>query len=63
MVELGDRVFLVPSPGLIVRDPVTKIPLPETGQEKIIDVYWSRAILCGDAVVKDLPKPEQIVEE
>lgn len=50
----GSTKFLIPRTGLIVRDPISKTPLAETGEWKTIigpaGRYWRRRIGCGDAV-------------
>lgn len=44
-------MFVKPTPGRLVRDPVTKIHLPETGAEVPTgDLYWQRRIAHGDVV-------------
>lgn len=55
--------FLVPSKGLIVRDPVTKQPLDTKGEIKpwvgVEGRYWRRRVKCGDANVGTLPKKKK----
>jgi Protein of unknown function (DUF2635) len=41
-------MFLKPSPGLIVRDPVTMQPLPEEGKEVESSRYWIKRLNDGD---------------
>jgi hypothetical protein len=36
--------------GLIVRDPVTRKPLAEEGEMKMVNTYWLRRIKDGDVV-------------
>jgi hypothetical protein len=44
-------IFVRPvSPGLIVRDPITRQPLPSEGAEKPRDTYWLRRLADGDVV-------------
>ena len=54
--------FLVPREGLIVRDPVTKTPLPAEGAMKPWSgrpgVYWKRRWRCGDVTIGRPPKRE-----
>jgi hypothetical protein len=59
---------IYPSTGLIVRDPVKRDALPETGREvPDDDIYWLRRLACGDAtttqptapVVQQPPKVEK----
>lgn len=46
-----NRLFLKPSrPGLIVRDPRSKLPLPEAGAHKPDNSYWRRRMRSGDAI-------------
>ncbi len=58
----GTEKFVIPRPGLIVRDPDSKSPLPEKGQWKTIigpaGRYWRRRIGCGDVTV-GLPQEEK----
>lgn len=54
-------MFVKPAPGLIVRDPFTKRPLPSSGCEVPETTYWVRAIASGDVLVIDnnqIPEPE-----
>ena len=46
-------VFLKPKPGLLVRDPTTLQPLPESGREVAPNSYWQRRLLAGDVVLVD----------
>lgn len=43
--------------GLVVRDPVTRLPLAADGEDKPIDTYWCRRLAAGDvvAVTNQLP--------
>lgn len=48
----NDTVRLVPaSPHVVVRDPITREPLPAGGDEKPLDTYWSRRLVDGDVTV------------
>jgi hypothetical protein len=40
--------YLVPAPGALVRDPVSRQPLPPEGAWKADDEYWRRRIADGD---------------
>jgi hypothetical protein len=49
---------IYPSPGLIVRDPVKRDALPETGREvPDDDIYWLRRLACGDATTTQPTAP------
>lgn len=49
---------IYPSPGLIVRDPVKRDALPDTGREvPDDDIYWLRRLACGDATVTPATSP------
>lgn len=48
-------MFLKPKAGLVVRDPVTKFPLPVEGREVALSSYWERRIRAGD--VEPVPTP------
>lgn len=46
-----NRLFLKPSrPGLIVRDPRSKKPLPDAGAPKPDNSYWRRRMRAGDVI-------------
>lgn len=52
---------IYPSPGLLVRDPVKRDFLPESGREVPDgDIYWSRQLNSND-VTLDPPAPEASV--
>lgn len=51
--------ILIPKKGLIVRDPITKAPLPESGMPKPYNKYWRRRVNCGDAMIKPVPKKKE----
>lgn len=38
---------------LVVRDPVTRLPLAAGGEAKPLDTYWSRRLVDGDVVIVD----------
>lgn len=42
--------YLVPKPGFVVRDPVTKTPLPAEGREVAMTTYWLRRLREGDVL-------------
>lgn len=43
-------MFVKPKSGALVRDPVTRQPLPKTGAEVPSDQYWMRRLADGDVV-------------
>lgn len=44
-------MFIKPAPGLKVRDPITKLHLPEAGiTVSETDTYWVRRLRDGDVV-------------
>ncbi|TWA90699.1 uncharacterized protein DUF2635 [Azospirillum brasilense] len=43
-------MYVKPKPGALVRDPVTRQPLPDTGAEVPSDQYWMRRLADGDVV-------------
>ena len=49
-------MYVKPKPGALVRDPVTRTPLPSGGAEVPEDQYWMRRLADGD-VVAGLPAP------
>ena len=42
------RAFLIPKPGLVVRDPDTLQSLPADGASVAVTPYWLRRITAGD---------------
>ena len=50
-------MFVKPAPGLVVRDPVTKFPLPAEGREVQLSSYWQRRLNSGDVVAIPSPAP------
>lgn len=42
--------------GLLVRDPVSKRHLHADGEEKEINSYWMRRLICGDVVEVEQPE-------
>lgn len=51
------RIFVKPAPGLKIRDPETKLHLPEEGAQVVKSSFWSRRIKDGDVLTTE-PKPE-----
>lgn len=43
--------FKPASADLVVRDPITRLPLPAEGEVKPLDTYWSRRLVDGDVVM------------
>jgi hypothetical protein len=44
-------MFIKPAPGIKVRDPNSKLHIPETGVEvSATDTYWARRLADGDVV-------------
>jgi hypothetical protein len=43
-------VKVKPKPGLVVRDPDTRQPLPSAGAEVPDTVHWRRRLAAGDVV-------------
>lgn len=58
----AESKFLKPRPGLLVRDPLTKAIIPETGSNLPwigpSGRYWRRRVSCGDM---SLSEPEALV--
>jgi hypothetical protein len=52
-------MFIKPAPGIKVRDPNSKLHIPETGVEvSATDTYWARRLIDGDVVeVQAAPSP------
>ena len=46
-----DTVKIKPKQGLIVRDPITRTPLKNEGEEKPRNVYWLRRLKEGSALL------------
>lgn len=55
---MREKIFLVPRPGYIVRDPETKKPLPAEGMEVEKSSYWVRRIQAGDVSIVVISKPK-----
>ena len=43
-----NNAFLIPKPGLRIRDPITLALLPPQGAQMPLSVYWLRRIHDGD---------------
>lgn len=43
-------MFVKPAPGLKVRDPISRLHLPETGKEVPESTYWMRRLAAKDVV-------------
>ncbi len=43
-------MFVKPAPGIKVRDPISRIHIPETGKEVPESSYWIRALANKDVV-------------
>ena len=58
-------MFVKPAPGLLVRDPDTKFPLPAEGREVQPTSYWTRRVACGDVELAEAPaeNPPSEIEE
>jgi len=48
-------MYVVPAEGLVIRDPVTLIPLPLEGAEVPLSQHWLRRLERGD--VREVPRP------
>jgi hypothetical protein len=46
-------MFVKPAPGVKVRDPRSKLHLPEGGKEVPATTYWLRRLAAGDVVEAD----------
>lgn len=45
-------MIIKPAKGIKVRDPVSRLHIPETGVEvSDVDTYWARRLRSGDVVV------------
>lgn len=51
------QVHIKPVNGLIVRDPISAIPLRSEGEHKTLDAYWSRRIAEGSVIEIVLSNP------
>lgn len=50
-------MYVKPKPGVIVRDPHTKKPVPPEGREVPDERYWQRRVRDGDLVLAEPPPP------
>ena len=48
-------IYVKPAPGLRIRDPVSKVHLPEAGRLVAESSHWNRRIRAGDVLVSDPP--------
>lgn len=58
------QIHIKPAAGLIVRDPISAVPLRAEGEHKPLDAYWSRRLAEGsvqEVIVPQAPasKPEK----
>jgi len=54
-----EMLFVRPAPGMRVRDPATRAPIPEEGVLVPHTGYWERRIRTGDVVVAEPPVAPQ----
>ncbi len=50
-------MFVKPAAGRLVRDPITRVPLPDAGAEKPASSFWLRRLRDGDVVEATPPTP------
>jgi regulator of protease activity HflC (stomatin/prohibitin superfamily) len=55
----GQRIRLVPN-GL-VRDPVTRVPLPKEGADVTLDTYWRRRIADGSVTATKIELEAEVL--
>lgn len=48
---MSETIHLIPRPGLTVRDPDNRVPLPPEGAEKPRNGYWLRRLQDGDVTL------------
>lgn len=54
-------MFVKPKPGLIVRDPRSKRPIPPEGREVPAESYWLRRLRSGDVVeIVQIPDSSEV---
>ena len=46
-----NRVILKPKPGILVRDPKTRLHLKAAGENKVLTTFWRRRINDGDVEI------------
>jgi len=51
-----DRMHITPREDRIVRDPVTRDPLPKEGALKPVTTYWRRRAADGDVTIAKPPR-------
>jgi hypothetical protein len=56
-------MFVKPAPGLKVRDPDSKLHLPESGKEVHESTYWLRRLADGDVILVAQISDFEAVEE
>lgn len=53
-------MHVIPAPGRLVRDPITKLPMPPEGADvDPDDLHWARRLRDGDVVPAEKPATEQ----
>lgn len=50
-------MFITPAPGRLVRDPITRQHIPESGADVPESPYWLRRLAAGDVVAAAAPAP------
>lgn len=48
-------MFVKPAPGLRVRDPLSRLHLPDEGKDVPENSYWLRRVRAGDVVRSEAP--------
>lgn len=48
-------MYVIPKPGLVIRDPDLKTLVPPEGREVPDAMYWQRLIMDGDVTVGKAP--------
>lgn len=48
-------MFVIPAPGIQVRDPISRLHIPAAGKEVPESSYWIRRISAGDVVLSVPP--------
>lgn len=48
-------MFIRPKTGIKIRDPLTKLLIPEEGCQVVEDIYWHRRVRDGDAEIIQAP--------
>lgn len=49
------QAFLIPVGDGLVRDPISKVPLPESGALMPLTTYWKRRLKFGEVVIGTPP--------